>query len=626
MTSTTAANAQACGAAVTIAGNLTSVVQPTNSALARAALRAAMQAAGVQACLVPSADPHLSEYLPDYWQVRPWLTGFSGSVGTVVITQDFAGLWVDSRYWVQAEAELAGTDVTLMKIGVATDPAHTGWLAAHLAEGSTVAVDGRALGLAARDTLRDLLTPRGITLRLDLDLPGQCWPERPPLPTAAVRDLPVDIAGASRQDKLTRVREAMHEQGAQWHLLSTLDDIAWLLNLRGSDVSFNPVFMSHVLIGPADAQLFVLPGKVDTSLANLLAESQVFVQPYEAVSQVLAELPEKDVLLFDPARTTCALIDRLRTRTVRAINPSTFFKSQKTAFELTHVRRVMEQDGAALCAFFAWLEKAIVGSDVTPLNELMIDERLLALRSEQPGFVSRSFGTISAFNANGAMPHYRPTQASHAQIKGDGLLLIDSGAQYLGGTTDITRVVPVGTPTEPQKDDYTAVLKAMIALSRLKFPRGVASPMLDAVARAPLWDRLAEYGHGTGHGVGYYLNVHEGPQVISYRAAPAPHTAMQPGMITSNEPGLYRPGRWGIRIENLVCNQSAGESEFGEFLEFETLTLCPIDMTCIQVSQLRDDEIAWLNGYHQEVRKRLAPRLEGDGLAWLLRRTEPLGR
>jgi len=605
---------------------MTTAVSTSTPTSALAALRAAMLAARVQACLVPSADPHLSEYLPDYWQVRPWLTGFSGSVGTVVVTQDFAGLWVDSRYWVQAEAELAGSDITLMKIGVATDPAHTNWLAEKLAEGATVAVDGRALGLAARDALLALLTPRSISLKLDLDLPGQCWPERPVLPTAAVRDLPLDIAGASRQDKLARVREAMLEHGAQWHLLSTLDDIAWLLNLRGSDVSFNPVFMSHVLIGPNKAQLFVLPGKVDAALANKLALENIQTRPYDVIAQVLAELPEQDVVLFDPARTTCALIDRLRTRTVRAMNPSTFFKSQKTAFELNHVRRVMEQDGAALCAFFAWLEQAIAGCEATPLNELMIDERLLALRAAQPGFVSRSFGTISAFNANGAMPHYRPTLTSHAQIKGDGLLLIDSGAQYLGGTTDITRVVPVGTPTEPQKDDYTAVLKAMIALSRLKFPRGVASPMLDAVARAPLWDRLAEYGHGTGHGVGYYLNVHEGPQVISYRAAPAPHTAMQPGMITSNEPGLYRPGRWGIRIENLVCNQSAGESEFGEFLEFETLTLCPIDMTCIQVGQLRDDEIAWLNAYHQEVRARLEPRLTGDGLAWLLRRTQPLTR
>lgn len=588
------------------------------------ALRRAMQQARVSACLIPSADPHLSEYLPAYWQIRQWLTGFTGSVGTVVVTQDFAGIWVDSRYWVQAEAELAGSGVTLMKIGVATDPAHAAWLAEHVPPGGVVAVDGRALGLAAREALMEQFAAHQIRLDLSLDLPGQCWLDRPALPSAPVRDLPVEIAGQSRQEKLARVRTEMVARGAQWHLVSTLDDIAWLLNLRGEDVSFNPVFLAHVLIGPERVWLFVLPGKIDAALAQELALDGIEVRPYHDAGQALAELDQDARLLFDPARTTCALIDRVPCQLVRAINPSTFFKSQKTPFELGHVRRVMEDDGAALCAFFAWLEDAIARCAQTPLNELMIDEQLLAQRSRQPGFISRSFGTIAAYNANGAMPHYRATPQSFATIAGDGLLLIDSGGQYVGGTTDITRVVPVGQPTAAQKDDYTAVLRAMIALSRLRFPRGVASPMLDAVARAPLWERLAEYGHGTGHGVGYYLNVHEGPQVISYRAAPGPHTAMQPGMITSNEPGLYRPGRWGIRIENLVCNVSAGTSEFGEFLEFETLTLCPIDTRCIQRAQLRQDEVDWLNAYHAEVRRRLAPKVSGPALAWLLHRTEPM--
>lgn len=588
------------------------------------ALRRAMQQARVSACLIPSADPHLSEYLPAYWQIRQWLTGFTGSVGTVVVTQDFAGIWVDSRYWVQAEAELAGSGVTLMKIGVATDPAHAAWLAEHVPPGGVVAVDGRALGLAAREALMEQFAAHQIRLDLSLDLPGQCWLDRPALPSAPVRDLPVEIAGQSRQEKLARVRTEMVARGAQWHLVSTLDDIAWLLNLRGEDVSFNPVFLAHVLIGPERVWLFVLPGKIDAALAQELALDGIEVRPYYDAGQALAELDQDARLLFDPARTTCALIDRVPCELVRAINPSTFFKSQKTPFELGHVRRVMEDDGAALCAFFAWLEDAIARCAQTPLNELMIDEQLLAQRSRQPGFISRSFGTIAAYNANGAMPHYRATPQSFAIIAGDGLLLIDSGGQYVGGTTDITRVVPVGQPTAAQKDDYTAVLRAMIALSRLRFPRGVASPMLDAVARAPLWERLAEYGHGTGHGVGYYLNVHEGPQVISYRAAPGPHTAMQPGMITSNEPGLYRPGRWGIRIENLVCNVSAGTSEFGEFLEFETLTLCPIDTRCIQRAQLRQDEVDWLNAYHAEVRRRLAPKVSGPALAWLLHRTEPM--
>ena len=587
-------------------------------------LRDTMRQASVDACLIPSADPHLSEYLPAYWQIRRWLTGFTGSVGTVVVTQDFAGIWVDSRYWVQAETELVGSGVTLMKIGVATDPAHAAWLGAHVPHGGVVAVDGRALGLAARESLQEQLAPRSVRLDLSLDLPGQCWHDRPVLPTAAVRELPVSIAGQSRQEKLARVRAEMAERGAQWHLVSTLDDIAWLLNLRGADVSFNPVFLAHVLIGPDRVFLFVLPEKIDATLTQTLAQQGIEVRPYQEAAQALSELETSALLLFDPARTTCALVDRVSCQLVRAINPSTFFKSQKTAFELAHVRRVMEDDGAALCAFFAWLEDAIACCDTSPLNELMIDAQLLALRSQQPGFVSRSFGTIAAYNANGAMPHYRATPESFAQITGNGLLLIDSGGQYVGGTTDITRVVPVGQPSAAQKDDYTAVLQAMIALSRLKFPRGVASPMLDAVARAPLWARLAEYGHGTGHGVGYYLNVHEGPQVISYRAAPGPQTAMQPGMITSNEPGLYRPGRWGVRIENLVCNVSAGTSEFGEFLAFETLTLCPIDTRCVQRDQLRQDEVDWLNAYHSEVRRRLVPKVSGSALAWLMHRTEAL--
>jgi Xaa-Pro aminopeptidase len=588
------------------------------------ALREVMRQAGVSACLIPSADPHLSEYLPAYWQIRHWLTGFTGSVGTVVVTQDFAGIWVDSRYWVQAEAELVGSGVTLMKIGVATDPAHAAWLGAHVPSGGVVAVDGRALGVVAREALQEQLAPRSVKLDLTLDLPGQCWRDRPALPTSAVRELAVNVAGQSRQEKLARVRAEMAKRGAQWHLISTLDDIAWLLNLRGADVSFNPVFLAHVLIGPDRVFLFVLPEKIDATLTQTLAEQGIEVLPYPDAAQALSELEDSAHLLFDPARTTCALVDRVSCKLVRAINPSTFFKSQKTDFELGHVRRVMEDDGAALCAFFAWLEDAIARCDTTSINELMIDEQLLALRSQQPGFVSRSFGTIAAYNANGAMPHYRATPESFAQIAGDGLLLIDSGGQYVGGTTDITRVVPVGQPSAAQKDDYTAVLQAMIALSRLKFPHGVASPMLDAVARAPLWARLAEYGHGTGHGVGYYLNVHEGPQVISYRAAPSLHTAMLPGMITSNEPGLYRPGRWGIRIENLVCNVSAGTSEFGEFLEFETLTLCPIDTRCVQRDQLRQDELEWLNAYHAEVRRRLAPKVSGPALAWLMHRTEAL--
>ena len=588
------------------------------------ALREAMKRLNVQACLIPSADPHLSEYLPEYWQIRLWLTGFTGSAGTVVVTADFAGVWVDSRYWVQAETELSGTGFQVMKLGAVNEPSHAEWLVAHLHAGDVLAVDGRSLSLAARDALLGELNKASIQLKLELDLPGQCWSDRPHLPAAPVADLALQYAGESRVQKLERVRQSMQVCEAHWHLLSTLDDIAWLLNLRGSDVDYNPVFMAHLLVGLDSVQLFVGAGKLDSTLSAALKQDGIEILPYEDAAVTLASLPSAQLVLFDPARTTCGLVDQIKAGKVQQINPSTLMKSRKSDIELGHVRRVMEQDGAALCEFFAWLEANLNRSGYPAVTELDVDEKLIEMRSKQAGFFCPSFATIAAYNANGAMPHYRATPASHSKIEGDGLLLIDSGGQYLGGTTDITRVVPVGQPSDAQKDDYTAVLRAMIALSRLKFPEGLASPLLDVVARAPLWDRLAEYGHGTGHGVGYFLNVHEGPQAISYRAQPTAHNAMRQGMITSNEPGLYRPGRWGIRIENLVCNQAAGSSEFGDFLQFETLTLCPIDTSLVQREQMNDAEIAWLNDYHAMVRLRLQERLTGSALEWLLRRTIPL--
>lgn len=590
------------------------------------ALRQALKSANVDVCLIPSADPHLSEYLPEYWQIRKWLTGFTGSVGTVVVTQDFAGVWVDSRYWVQAERELKDSGVQLMKIATAMDPSHVNWIAENVQAGGVIAVDGRALSLGARQALVQALRQVGsdATLRLDLDLPGECWLTRPALPDAPVRDFPLQYAGLSRKQKMARVRKAVKSAGAKWHLISTLDDIAWLLNLRGNDVTFNPVFMAHLLIGPKESVLFVMPGKVDRKLAAQLALDGVRVEPYDRARDWMATIPSSASILIDPARTTCDLVDAIGAKTITAINPSTLIKSQKTAQELAHIRKAMEQDGAALCEFFSWLERTLQTSGRKRVTELTIDEELLRVRQSRPGYVSRSFSTIAGFNANGAMPHYRATPDSHAVIQGDGLLLIDSGAQYLGGTTDITRVVPVGSPSKAQCEDYTAVLRAMIALSRLRFPEGILSPMIDAVARAPLWERLAEYGHGTGHGVGFHLNVHEGPQVISYRAPVHPHTAMRAGMITSNEPGLYRPGKWGVRIENLVCNKVAGKSEFGEFLEFETLTLCPIDTRCVLPERMRADEIAWLNQYHAEVCRRLSPHVSGEALRWLVDRTRPV--
>jgi len=591
-----------------------------------ARLRAAMARHQVDAFIVPSADPHLSEYLPGRWQGRQWLSGFTGSVGTFIATRDFAGVWTDGRYYTQAESELAGTDIRLMKIPSGASLLFIDWLADNMEAGQTVAVDARVLGLAVARLLGDALAARGVTLRTDLDLLDAIWDDRPGLPPAPVFEHDKPYAVLERADKLHATRNAMARLGAERHFISTLDDVAYLFNLRGADVNFNPVFLAHALVESGSATLFVADGKIDAALRARLEQDGVRVAPYDDAQRALAALPPDSSLLIDPRRITAGMRAAVpqHVRVVEAINPTTFAKSRKLDAELDHVRETMEQDGAALCEFFADLEATLADAARAPLDEVQIDERITAARARRPGFVSPSFGTIAGFNANGAIMHYRAAPGQCAVIEGDGLLLIDSGGQYLGGTTDITRVVPVGTPSAAQKRDFTLVLKGMIALSVARFPRGTKGPMLDALARAPIWAAGIDYGHGTGHGVGYFLNVHEGPQVISPSAPPDPHTALEPGMITSNEPGIYRPGRWGIRIENLVLTRVEENGEFGEFLGFETLTLCPIDTRCIDLALMRGDEVAWLNDYHRSVRARLLPRVSGAARDWLELRTKEI--
>jgi len=591
-----------------------------------AGLRAAMANNGIDAFIVPSSDPHLSEYLPGHWKGREWLTDFTGSVGTFIATADFAGVWTDGRYWTQAETELAGSEIALMKIPGAASMLHIEWLAARLTVGQTVAVDARVLGLAGARLLEDALKAKGIVLRTDIDILDQVWGERPALPTDAVFEHLPPFATAARADKLDAVRAAMETHGAGFHFISTLDDIAYLFNLRGADVSFNPVFLAHALIGRADATLFVGENKVPDDVRARLELDGVHLAPYANAVNALASLPEGAVLLVDPRRVTAGMRAAVPygVKVVEAINPTTFAKSKKLESEAVNVRATMEQDGAALCEFFAALEPLLLDARRQPLNEVDIDTRITAARARRPNFISPSFSTIAGFNSNGAIMHYRAVPEGCAVIEGDGLLLIDSGGQYLGGTTDITRVIPVGTPSDAQKRDYTLVLKGLINLSAARFPRGTRAPLLDAIARAPIWAAGIDYGHGTGHGVGYFLNVHEGPQTISPAVPPDPHTAMEPGMITSIEPGIYRPGRWGIRIENLVLNEVAEHTEFGEYLAFETLTLCPIDTRPIDKSLLRPDEAAWLNDYHASVRARLTPHVEGAAFEWLMLRTEAI--
>ena len=595
-------------------------------------LRQVLKNNDISAIIIPSADPHLSEYLPEYWQGRQWLSGFTGSVGTLVVTHDFAGLWADSRYWVQAADQLEDTGITLQKLQPGS-PNHAQWLAANLNAGDSVAIDGNVLSLAEQDRLLDAFDEvadseeDGIRLITELDLLGEIWQDRPELPSAQLYAHDAQFVSQSAQEKLAEVRAQMQEIGATHHLISSLDDLAWLTNLRGSDVDYNPVFLAHMIVTADKATLYIDSVKVGEDIAKLLADAGISVADYDQVQSALSELTPGDLLLLDPNKVAVGTLNDLGDdiAMIEQIAPSTLLKSVKSKEDIEHVREAMRQDGAALCEFFSEFEARLNNGE--RLSELDVDSMLIEVRSKQPHYVSPSFPTIAGFNANGALPHYRATEDKFSYLEGDGLLLIDSGAQYQNGTTDITRVVGIGNVNEGQKRDFSLVLKAHIALAKACFPDGIASPLIDAICRAPLWQAQMDYGHGTGHGVGYFLNVHEGPQVIAYAASNPPERAMKVGMISSNEPGLYREGRWGIRIENLVINQpvpTPQETEFGHYLNFETVTLCPIDTRLVNPSLLTQDEINWLNDYHTHVYNELKDRVEGEALTWLTERTQAI--
>jgi Xaa-Pro aminopeptidase len=589
-----------------------------------AALRAAMRARDIAFCLVPTADPHLSEYLPARWKVREWLSGFTGSAGTLVVGAEFAGLWTDSRYFAQAERELAGSGVALMKLSVPHTPEHLQWLREHVRAGERVACAADMLSLAAARALRRLLEERGAELLVE-DLPGAIWRDRPGLPDADVFEHPVEYAIRTRTEKLAAVREAMRERGATRHLVSALDEIAWLTNLRGSDIEYNPVFLAHLLLDSRGATLFADHEKIGRNLGARLREDGFEVRNYREIADALAALPGDSKLLLDPQHV-CFEVARAipaNIETIEAPGPVAALKGRKAEPELAHVRRTMRRDGVALVRAARWLETALARGE--RLTELDVDAKLRELRSQQPGFVSESFSTIAGYQANAALPHYRATPEHHLQLHPRGMLLIDSGGQYLGGTTDITRVWALGETTPEQRRDVTLVLKGMIALSRARFPRGTSGQQLDALARAPIWASGVDYGHGTGHGVGYCLNVHEGPQAIRPPRSASQLEPLDIGMITSIEPGIYKPGRHGVRIENLVATIAAGSGEFGDFLAFETLTLCPIDTRLIERDLLEAGEIAWLDDYHARVREQLAPLLDDAAdRTWLETRCAPL--
>jgi len=588
-------------------------------------LRTIMKKYQQDAFIAMSADPHMSEYLPDYWKIRQWLTGFTGSVGTIVVTQNFAGLWVDGRYWVQAEQQLKNTGYVLQK--QTPDPAstHLAWLSQHLAKDAKISVNGNTISTQQYSALSALAIEHNFFIQTDLDLIDEIWTERPALPLQPIWQMADDLNAQTRLEKITAIRHKLIQKKATGHFISALDDIAWILNCRGRDVEYNPVFLAYLYIDHSRTVLFIDVAKLSNEMQQRFALDNIEILSYNASIEFLAELKQQNILI-DPAKVSISSAQAIEQQShlVHDINPSTLFKSQKQPIEITHIRSAMTKDGVALCHFFHWLDNAL--ADKESINELTIDEKISGFRAQQAGFIGLSFSTIAGFNANGALPHYRATEESFSEISGDGLLLIDSGAQYDEGTTDITRVVPIGTASAEQKRDYTLVLKCHIALAQTVFPKGIASPLLDSITRQTLWKYGLDYRHGTGHGVGYALNVHEGPQVISYYAPVTPSTKMREGMITSNEPGLYHQGKYGIRIENLVVNKIKHfeDTTYGQFLEFETLTLCPINLSCIILTLLNDDEKAWLNQYHQTVRERLAAHLEGDVLNWLNENTQAI--
>ena len=590
-----------------------------------AALRDAMAKHGVAACIVPTADPHLSEYLPAHWKAREWFSGFDGSAGILLVTVKQAGLWTDSRYFSQAEQQLAGTGIALMKQRPGQANEHLAWLQHHLHKDDVVAIAGDSVSVSTQRQIERLLAAAGASVRVDLDVPGVAWPDRPALPHAPVYEHSLDYAGTSRAEKFDKLRNAIRKQHATHHLVSSLDDIAWLTNLRGSDVECNPVFLAHLLVeASGQATLLVDRDKLKDDVVAALDADGIRIANYATLGDSLSELKAGDTLLFDPAHVVSDVLKAVaaEVKRIEGPNPSTAFKAIKTENELAHIREVMRRDGAALARAFRRLEERLIAGMTQ--TELDVDTLLRDERSAQPEFVGESFATIAGYMENGALPHYRATPQAHNTLQRHGLLLVDSGGQYLGGTTDITRVLALGPTTAEQRRDATLVMKGMIALSRARFPKGASGPQLDALARAPLWAAGMDYGHGTGHGVGYFLNVHEGPHSVRPPVSGAALVALEPGMITSIEPGLYKPARHGIRHENLAVVVEADQTEFGEFYAFETLTLCPFDRRALEPSLLSPDERAWLDDYHATVRAALSPLLEDADLAWLEKHCAPL--
>jgi Xaa-Pro aminopeptidase len=582
-------------------------------------LRKQMKKADVDAYIVHHSDPHLSEYIPDYWKEREWLSGFTGSAGTLVVTQKNAALWTDSRYFIQAEMQLSDTGIELCKVGMPETPDIQSWLALNIKQNSTVASNGLLISLSTQRTLSENLNEKKFKVRFDIDLICKIWDDRPPIPQQKVFVHPAEFARVSVQEKLGRIRKGLMVRNATAYLMCALDEICWTFNLRGSDIPYNPVFLAYAIVDDDKATLFVDENKLTDEVMQFLANEQVSVKPYNKIFDKIAKLKKKDVLVLDPAKVNYSIYSAIPSniKIIEATGLATLIKARKQPAELEGINDAMVQDGIAMIEFLYWLEQIVASGKVT---EITVAEKLLEFRSKRKNFVSESFGSIVGYSDHGAIVHYSATPQTSYTIKPEGFLLVDSGGQYLNGTTDITRTIHLGKPTAEEKRDYTLVLLGMIRLSMARFPKGTRGSQLDTLARMALWNQGLNYGHGTGHGVGYFLNVHEGPQQIR----PENHLPIESGMVMSNEPGLYRPNAYGIRIENLIACVEDETNDFGSFLRFETLTLCPIDTKAIDLDMLTVQEREWLNHYHQLVYLKLSPHLATEHEKWLKEITKPL--
>lgn len=583
-----------------------------------AALREVMKEKKIDAYIIPSSDPHLSEYPADRWKSRGWISGFDGSAGTVVVTATKAGLWTDSRYFLQAGIQLEGSGIELYKMALPETPSIPDFLLHELQSGQTVGADGLTYSVAEAEKLEKTLRRKDIKLETSDDLIDLIWKDRPAVPANPLFEMPIELSGKSVREKLDEINNQLHKEGADCCILAALDEVAWTFNIRGTDVTYNPVVISYAFVSEDESVLFIDPKKVTAEAAENLKKEGVVLADYTLIQKYLSRLPENSSVFIDPAKTNISLYNALPKgcTIIEGITPANHLKSIKNETEIKGFRNAVVKDGIALTRFYIWLEKQLAAGE--KVTELSASAKLTALRAEQPQYIMDSFESITGYAGHGAIVHYAPTPETDVELKPESLLLMDSGAQYLDGTTDITRTVALGEPTEQMKKDFTRTLKGMIGIAKCKFPAGIRGCLIDVFARKALWDAGINYLHGTCHGIGHCLNVHEGPQSIRMEENPVP---LKPGMVMSDEPAMYRTGEYGIRTENMILIREDSETEYGKFLGFDTLTLCYIDTKLIVVPMLSAREHTWINKYHQMVYDLLSPHLNEEEKAWLKEKT-----